>query len=35
MALSLDRKVFVDILAEGQGNIGGAQCCRRRPECGG
>jgi peptide/nickel transport system substrate-binding protein len=30
LALALDRRSFIDILAEGQGDIGG-RCCRRRP----
>jgi len=35
MALSLDRKAFIDIITEGQGDIMGLCCCRRRRACGG
>jgi peptide/nickel transport system substrate-binding protein len=34
MSLSLDRQAFVDVLTEGQGDIGGS-CNRRRAGCGG
>ena len=29
LALTLDRKAFIDILSEGKGKIGAASCCRR------
>ena len=34
VALSLDRKAFIDIIAAGQGRYRRARCCRRRKGCG-